>query len=226
MTDKLSFDSALYIALQQYKCDQLENIPPLEQLSVQFKPSDELKEKIEKLIREKENNKNSGLKKLGKAAVIMLVVFTLLSNSTVVTAINNIVPGFIVQWNDKYTSITTHSDVKTPYIEDFIVHYVPNGYTMVQGDKLSKIYQNGDISVRVAVNLESNYNSFNIDNEETIFENIVIDGHDGMRHIHQDGYNGIIMSVGGVSYHITGHIPPEEIVKIFQSIEVIFQTAE
>ena len=58
MTDKLSFDSALYIALQQYKCDQLESIPSLEQLSVQFKPSDELKEKIEKLIREKENNKN------------------------------------------------------------------------------------------------------------------------------------------------------------------------
>ncbi len=227
MADKISFENALSIAIGQYKCKQLDTIPDLQQLASEFVPSSDFIEKAEKIIRNAESrHKKSGLDNLKKIAVIVVLSFVLLSNSTVATAIKNALPSFIIEWYDKYTAISTVSDIEGFYVIDFVLNYVPDGYYMIDGDKYDKTYVNGDLRFRVSVNLESNYSSYNVDNEYTTFYEIEIDGIKGVKHVHEDGYNGLIMSADGVRYHITGTAAQEEMVKIYQGVEVILGELE
>ena len=227
MTDKLSFDSALYIAIQQYKCDQLENIPPLEQLALEFTASQNLLDIIENVIQsaEKADKVNNTFKTLKKVAVILLISFTLmLTSPTFVTAMKKIVSNTVIEWYDGYISMVSKADSYPLEMQDVKVGYITEGFVLREVNIFPNDFnffysaEHGYISVYVYAD-NGNTTSY-MDNDRTTFGDIEIDGNKGMARYCVDGANGVIISVDGIVYDVFGYVEMEEIIKIYRSIEV------
>ena len=227
MTDKISFESALHIAVQQYKCDQLESIPSLEQLALEFTASQNLLDIIENVIQsaEKADKVNNTFKTLKKVAVILLISFTLmLTSPTFVTAMKKIVSNTVIEWYDGYISMVSKADSYPLEMQDVKVGYITEGFVLREVNifpndfNFSYSAEHGYISVYVYAD-NGNTTSY-IDNDRTTFGDIEIDGNKGMARYCVDGANGVIISVDGIVYDVFGYVEMEEIIKIYRSIEV------
>lgn len=227
MSEKVTFDTAISTAFRQLQQQTLSAIPDLALLSAAFSPSPALVNKTDAIIytAERKQKRTILLKYIARTAAAIIIVFTLLSaHPTVATAMKKIFSQTVVQWFDKYISIETQADTYPQQITDFTVGYMTDGFVLKEeykiGTMIQKVYYNEELYLSIQIDNDDNSNIIGLDNEYTSQENIMIDGNKTMLVTRKDGYTALITSSNGLQIFIDGYVQSDEILKIYENIEI------
>lgn len=227
MSEKVTFDTAISTAFLQLQQQTLSAIPDLARLSAAFSPSPTLENKTDAIIymAERKQKRTILLKYIARAAAALLIAFTLLSaHPTVATAMKKIFSQTVVQWFDKYISIETQADTYPRQITDFTVEYMTDGFVLVEEyciePEIIKVFYYDNKFIKISVRPDDNGSTIFFDNEYSEINSVFIDDKEGTWISHSSGYNGLIISVNGIQYSITGYVQFDEILKIYEKIEI------
>ena len=227
MSEKVKFDTALYTAVQQLKQQQLAQLPDIEILLADFNPSQSFAHRINQLFysAERKYKTTRMLASLGKIAVAILLAITLLlSNQTVATAMKNIISQTVIQWFDKYISVETKADEYPRQIKDFTVGYMTDGFVLEEtyniDTGIKKVYYKDNLYINIKIKPDDGNDIASFDIEYSTASKILIDGREALWISHNDGYNRFLISVNGVQYSIDGYVHIDEILEIYENIEI------
>ncbi len=209
--------------------EEIDSIPPEEDLveTISFSPEFELR--MKKLFaheRRKEFLKkafNYGRRAAAVFVVAVTILFCmLLFNPEVRAAVKNTV----VEWYDKFTSFIfqeENSDIDEK--KEWQPEYLPAGYRKNSVEKLGRatnIEYTNDLGGAIYFSYRPDGNDTNIsaDNENHVFENDTIDGHEAyIIKATKDGFeNGLIWNLDGYTFNIWSELPIKELIKIAKSI--------
>lgn len=227
MTEKIPFDTALHTAVQYLKQQQLAAIPDEAEWSKMYVPSTVLQIRIDRILLSAERKEffTKFSKNIARIAAVLIIVFTLLSaHPTVATAMKKIFSQTVVRWYDKYISVETKADEYPQRIKDFTVGYMADGFVLKEeykiGTMIQKVYYNEELYLSIQIDNDDNSNIIGLDNEYTSQENIMIGGNEAMLVTRKDGYTALITSSNGLQIFIDGYVQSDEILKIYENIEI------
>ena len=188
-----------------------------------------LKNRLEAIITKAEKAfiRKSWGKNIAKIAAAVIIAVTLLaSNPTVATAMKKICSQTVIQWFDKYISVETKADNYPIAIKDVEVGYITDGFVfeekyILYPESFTFSYKGAYGYIIIHVRLDNGNTTTFIDNENTTFADIEINGNKGLALYRNDGGHGIIVSDDGIVYDILGYVEMKEILKIYKNIKII-----
>ena len=211
--------------------NEIDSIPSNEELAKKYSFSPQFDLRMKKLfarVRRKEIALKI-TKYSQKIAVVLLVISTvffgvLLINPEVRAAVGNVV----VEWLEKFTSITFTGDKENTEVKILSAEYLPNGYSQSLIEDLGNLTyiefsDNMGNRIRFLYRPSGNIVSgISIDNENHIIENYMINGNFAFvaTATDNDFENGIVFTVENHVAEVWGAIPVEELIKIAESVAV------
>ena len=226
MSEQVSFDSLLRMAVRETYLQQTNSIPADDKLDEIIHPSDKFEKKMQAMVRrESRNEKLIYFRKItAKVAVVVLLCISLTFGSLLTAkAVRESVATTILEWHDKFTRIFIETDTQPDKLPEIRFNYIPEGFELVEeesvNNNLYKVYTYRNISNNY-IRIYINFGDDNIDNENTTFYLLSIDNVRAMWINKQDN-NQLIISVGYINFNINGNIKLEEIVNIYKNIEIM-----
>lgn len=230
MNNQVSFDSLLRMAVRETYMDQVNAIPPEDELEKILHPDDNFKNKIRAIVhRENRNEKLIHFSRAAaKVAVVVMVCISLTFASLMTAeAVRESVATTILEWHDKFTRIFIETDAAPEKLPEIRFNYIPEGFELVEEESvvsdsfLNYKFLNGNSSYfHVNINTNKKHTKINVDNEHSYFYQIRINDANGIW-ISGIYENRLIISDKMLSFTINGDIPIEQIIGIYENIEIL-----
>jgi len=208
--------------------EEIDSIPSNKQLSMMYSFSIGFEARMRKLFsRElRRNSFKNAMFYSRKIASILIIVLgllfgALLFNNEVRAAVRKV----LVEWYDKFTSFTLKDDDVVSEKKDWMLNYLPEGYSMKNYEVLSHItnmefVNNQGNKIRFSYCLDEGITNISIDNENhEIFECEIMNNEAYCIIAIDDKFdNGVIWYMKGHVFDLWGKIPIDELKKIAESI--------
>lgn len=232
MTNKLNdaiLDAYINLALEENMRKELQDIPPKEELDKMFPVQKKYRNKILKAIKKNKHNGSTFAVYLKRVAVIALICFSslfggLLTNQNVRAAIKETV----LEWYDKYIRFNFEASIDDnnfpTAVNDVDIQYIPDGFNIeYQDDAVNSkqfIYFNEEGNELVVDIMQNNVGAIMVDNENQTYEELIIND----RNVHffydnEENYGIGIVGNNKCVVSVQGHLPREELLKIFENIK-------
>lgn len=230
MNNQVSFDSLLRMAVRETYMDQVNSIPPEDELEKILHTDDNFKNKIKAIVRKE--NRNEKLihfsRAAAKVAVVVMVCISLTFASLMTAeAVRESVVTTILEWHDKFTRIFIETDAQPDKLPEIRFNYIPEGFELdseksfVQENYQYFLYKNSDHSfINIYIIMKSKNNGIFIDNEQSNIYVLKIDNKDCLWK-YNEYENQFICPFDNGFYNITSAISIEEIIKIYKNIEIL-----
>ena len=226
MNNQVSFDSLLRMAVRETYMDQVNAIPPENELEKILHPDDNFKNKIKAIVRRE--NRNEKLvhfsRAASKVAVVILVCISLTFASLMTAdAVRESVATTILEWHDKFTRIFIETDAQPERLSEIKFNYIPEGFELVEEESIKDesfmIYTFSD-NKKDFLRIHINFRSSKIDNEYSSYYIISIGNKKGIW-INNEYTNQLIISSGNYCYNITSSLPIENVIDVYKNIEIL-----
>ena len=230
MNNQVSFDSLLRMAVRETYMDQVNSIPPEDELEKILHTDDNFKNKIRAIVRRE--NRNEKLihfsRAATKVAVVVLVCISLTFASLMTAeAVRESVVTTILEWHDKFTRIFIETDAELDKLPEIRFNYIPEGFELVVEGSYSKddyrifLYKNTNNSfINIIIQGGKIDDSIFLDNEQSNIFIIKIDNIDCLWK-YNEYENQLLISLKDKIYTITSSLSIEEIIKIYKNIEIL-----
>ena len=227
--DDIMFDALFERVVKDQYIAEIDSIPPKEELAKLYPLSPQFDLRMKKAFARYHRKGIFAkiIKQTQRVAVVLLIITTaffglLLTNPEVRAAVGNVV----VEWFEKFTSITFSNNESNAEIKELRVKYLPDGYSLTSMDdmvNLALIIYSDDSGNQIKFMYQPGNNASNIsiDNEHHIIENYSMNGHDAFLAISENNNfdNGIIFVYESNIVEIWGKIPIDELIKMAESVE-------
>lgn len=227
MNNNVSFDALLQMVARESVYRQLDSFPSKRELENMFDPSKTHEDKINKIIR-KENRSDKFAafnRQFSKVAVILLIAFTVTFTPLIsAKAVRESIVQTVIEWKDEFTSIFFKSENTPAVINGVNIGYMVEGFESdgpIFKDEYmyKKSYAQNSKFININIFSENKAITVNADNEFSNYYVISIDNNDGIW-IYHDTFSKLIISNNEFIYIIEGSISIEEIINIYQNIEI------
>ena len=232
MSEQVSFDSLLRMAVRETYMEQANSIPADNELDEIIRPSAEYEKKMRTMVRrENRNEKLIYFRKVtAKVAVVAMLCISLTFGSLMTAqAVRESVATTILEWHDKFTRIFIKTDAAPTQLPEIRFNYIPEEFELVEEESFKR-----DDYMFLTYNKENNINdylriicsssnSINIDksdNEHSSFYSLLISKCSGTW-ISRGVDNQFIISKNNVYFSITGTQNIEELIEIYKNIEIL-----
>ncbi len=226
MSEQVSFDSLLRMAVRETYMEQANSIPADEELVRIIHPSAEYEKKMRTMVRrENRNEKMIYFRKVtAKVAVVAMLCISLTFGSLMTAqAVRESVATTILEWHDKFTRIFIKTDAAPTQLPEIRFNYIPEGFELVEEESVKSdtfllfTFSNSNYEyLRVQLNFEN----MEIDNEYSSFYRISINNESGIW-VNNAYSNQFIIYSKGCCYNISSSASIEEIIKIYKNIEIL-----
>jgi|GEM_PF-2520990 len=229
MSEQVSFDSLLRMAVRETYTEQANSIPADEELDEIIRPSAEYEKKMRTMVRrENRNEKLIYFRKVtAKVAVVAMLCISLTFGSLMTAqAVRESVATTILEWHDKFTRIFIKTDVAPTQLPEIRFNYIPEGFELVdeesfeRDDYILKMYRNNECEFyQILISSSNNTNMDRTDNENSNFYTIKIDDSYAMW-INKREENQLLI-FNKCSINIRGNIQIEDIINIYKNTEIL-----
>jgi len=208
--------------------EEIDSTPSNEELAKIYKFTPEFEIRMKKLI-SRELRKTYIVKTLiyaRKAASIILIIITLLFGVLLINPeVRAVIVKTIVEWHDKFTSITFNTEISEVQSKKWSPEYLPDGFALnseeIIGPMISDIYsnENGD-SIYFSYLQVNGPTHFSIDNENHKINKTTINENEAfLAEASSEIYdNGIVWVANNYTFEIWSKLPINELVKIAKSV--------
>lgn len=229
MSEQVSFDSLLRMAVRETYMEQANSIPADEELDEIIHPSAEYEEKMRAMVRrENRNEKLIYFRKItAKVAVVAMLCISLTFGSLMTAqAVRESVATTILEWHDKFIRIFIETDSAPAQLPEIRFNYIPEGFELVEEESLTqydyiiKTFANSNnIFFQVIITSSSDTHIDMMDNEHSSFYVIKIDNINATW-ISQDNSNQLLV-FNKYFYNISGELDIEKLINIYKNIEIL-----
>ena len=139
MSEQVSFDSLLRMAVRETYMEQANSIPADEELDEIIHPSAEYEKKMRTMVRrENRNEKLIYFRKItAKVAVVAMLCISLTFGSLMTAqAVRESVATTILEWHDKFTRIFIKTDAAPTQLPEIRFNYIPEGFELVEEESV------------------------------------------------------------------------------------------
>lgn len=229
MSEQVSFDSLLRMAVRETYLQQTNSIPADDKLDEIIHPSDKFEKKMQAMVRrESRNEKLIYFRKItAKVAVVVLLCISLTFGSLLTAkAVRESVATTILEWHDKFTRIFIETDTQPDKLPEIRFNYIPEGFELVEEESFVKsdyiylTYINEKDYIQVRVSNAQIYDDSNVDNEYMQLYSITVLDNTGMW-IHSGTVNKLIIPLKNFFVDLSGTISIEDFIKIYKNIEIL-----
>ena len=229
MSEQVSFDSLLRMAVRETYLQQTNSIPADDKLNEIIHPSDKFEKKMQAMVRrESLNEKLVYFRKItAKVAVVVLLCISLTFGSLLTAkAVRESVATTILEWHDKFTRIFVETDTQPDKLPEIRFNYIPEGFELVEEESsVREDYQfysykniNGEFIKINAIKGENG--SIFADNEKSNIATIIINEEKCIWRF-SNYENQLFVNTKNVHYNITSSISIEEIINIYKNIKIL-----
>lgn len=230
MNNQVSFDSLLRMAVRETYMDQVNSIPPEDELEKILHTDDNFKNKIRAIVRKE--NRNEKLihfsRAAAKVAVVVLVCISLTFASLMTAdAVRESVATTILEWHDKFTRIFIETDAVHEKLPEIRFNYIPEGFELVEEEcvrasamSISTYVATNNKFLKIFVKVYDKESDDNVDNENINLYKININQNYGTW-LSSSLENKLIIQNKGILFNISGTLSIEEIIKIYEKIEIL-----
>ena len=226
MSEQVSFDSLLRMAVRETYMEQANSIPADEELDEIIRPSAEYEKKMRTMVRRA--NRNEKLiyfrKITAKVAVVAMLCISLTFGSLMTAqAVRESVATTILEWHDKFTRIFIKTDTASTQLPEIRFNYIPEGFELVEEESISTnlfktiSYYNKDMQFLI---INMNFVVDKIDNEHSSYYSVLI-GKSNAIWINSELDNTLIINNKNITYNIKSSLSLDELVKIYENIEIL-----
>lgn len=224
----ISPDALIAMLMLEAEARELAQLPNIEEVDVEFHPSEEFERQMEKLIQqEKQKERKKERRKAVKRCLISVsatlsLFFVIMSP---VKAVQNAVVNTLIEWKDKFMTVIFSSEgvpaIALPQIE---LQYIPEGFTLTMpvNEKQNTYFANyTDRSGRectIRISIIDTLQSYMIDSEYTSYYSIVSDTEQFVWGTLKDESNILLWEEDGLSFQISGNLDLSEMLKIYRGI--------
>lgn len=229
MSEQVSFDSLLRMAVRETYLQQTNSIPADDKLDEIIHPSDKFEKKMQAMVRrESRNEKLIYFRNItAKVAVVVLLCISLTFGSLLTAkAVRESVATTILEWHDKFTRIFIETDSQPDKLPEIRFNYIPEGFELVEEESfrgsnyLFFTYKNKNKDmINIIISLSSNINIDRLDNEHSIFYSIKIDDVNGTWV--SKGKENQLLIYDDYCFNISGFMNIEKIIEIYKNIEFL-----
>lgn len=225
MNNQVSFDSLLRMAVRETYMDQVNSIPPEDELEKILHTDDNFKNKIKAIVhRENRNEKLIHFSRAAtKVAVVVLVCISLTFASLMTAdAVRESVATTILEWHDKFTRIFIETDAQSDKLPEIRFNYIPEGFELVEEETVNSntfktiSYYSEDKQFLI---INVNFDNDKVDNEHSTYYSILIGGSRGIW-INSELDNNLIINNENIMYSMKSTLSLDELVKIYENIEI------
>ncbi len=229
MNNEIKFDSLLRMAIRETYMDQLDAIPPEDELEKTLAPSQTFIQKINRIVRKE--NRNEKLiymsRSISKVAVVIMM-FVSLSFASLMTAeaVRESVATTILEWHDKFTRIFIETDAQPEKLPEIRFNYIPEGFELVEDGSYSeyeyilRTYMSNDQKFcQIMISASNEMNIYEADNEHSSIYSIKIENVNAIW-ISSEHENQLYVC-DKYFYRLSGNMPLEKIIKIYKNIEIL-----
>ncbi|MGI6577350.1 MAG: DUF4367 domain-containing protein [Eubacteriales bacterium] len=221
------FDALLLVAAQEAFQREMDALPSVEELNSMYHPSDIIDRKIRTIIKNgyRKNKIKKAVKKCGKVAASIAVVFTLfLAVLLSVEATRIAIFNAIIEWHEEYTEIRFEDSEKsseTPYAPS----YLPEGYieqsTNRFGNTFMIIYSDKDGTRIIFDQKPSGAGTIFVDSENAKYKELDLSGIKAFlfEPTDENERNILIWQYDGYTFQISSSVESEELIKIGESVK-------
>ncbi len=226
MNNQVSFDSLLRMAVRETYMDQVNAIPPEDELEKILHTDDNFKNKIKAIVQKE--NRNEKLihfsRAAAKVAVVVLVCISLTFASLMTAeAVRESVATTILEWHDKFTRIFIETDTQPDKLPEIRFNYIPEGFELIEEESIkdeSFMIYTFSGKKKDFLRIHINFRSSKIDNEYSSYYIISIENKKGIW-INNGYTNQLIISSGSYCYNITSSLPIENVINVYKNIEIL-----
>ncbi|MCL2320991.1 MAG: DUF4367 domain-containing protein [Oscillospiraceae bacterium] len=232
MNDRESNDVVFEALFRQAVIDnfyeEIDSIPSNEELAKIYKFTPEFEIRMKKLIN-RELRKGYIIKTLKyarKVAAVFLIIITVLFGVLLINPeVRAVIVKTIVEWHDKFTSITFNTEISKVQSKKWVPEYLPDGFALnseeIIGPITSIVYSSvNEDNIYFSFMPVSAGSNFSIDNENHNIIKSTINGNEAFfaEASSQNFDNGILWVANDYKFEIWSKLPINELVKIAQSI--------
>lgn len=228
--DDIIFDALFERVVKDKYIAEINAIPSNEELAKLYPLSPQFDVRMKKVFaRYRKKEIFTKISRLAqKVAVVVLILSTvffgvLLTNPEVRAAVGNVV----IEWFEKFTSITFTSDEPSAESKELRPIYMPDGYSIISIETIINITDivisdDSGNQIMFFYRPGSDVTNISIDNENHIIENFIINENTAFKitAIDNEFENGIIFVYENYVIEIWGKIPIDELVKMAESVVV------
>ena len=223
------FDFLLEKAFVRYEKDLQKTYPDIAELEKEYPASRRKIRKYINILKEKQYGKKIIWIYAGRAAVVLLCMFSLLfglimTNSEARASVETV----MLKWYDKYTEFIFNevpADFSSYELADFEMGYIPEGFELLYDDVFSDIRdtcymntKNSDMMLDIQI-FDSAQTSVFVDNEKMLFEKMKIGSNDAwIMYNDAEGYSSLLIADTKYSILVVGDLSKEEIIKVAKNI--------
>jgi len=226
--NRILFDTLVRIGVSDALKSEISLLPSKEELDRQYKPSDKLTRRIKTIIiRNRVKQRIHAYSKMASRVAVLLIILLSVSSITLlsVEATRNAIFNAIIEKYDKYTEIRFDNKVEDgnsnkPYSPT----YLPQGFketsTVTYGNSLMQIYTNDEGLEILFKQGPSETGTILIDNENTEYEEIEINGKVAylFEALTLEDYNILLWQEEGIVFGLQSLISSDELIQIGRSI--------
>ena len=228
--EMVSKDAFLAMVVLEAQQRRLEALPSLEEMNQQFDPTPSFQDRVDRTLRKTKFGEKlkQGLKHCRRGLVAGMACITLLSGSLMqVHAVQEIVVDTLLKWKDQYVDVFFLSGQGThDPIESVVLEYIPEGYELTQEpfqatEYYFAQYENEDQErLLISIEPQDDENATAIDNEQTDFYAIELDGMDVLWCVTGDNRNTVIWENNGLSCKLSSSMDLRELLEIAEKIKI------
>ena len=141
MSEQVSFDSLLRMAVRETYLQQTNSIPADDKLDEIIHPSDKFEKKMQAMVRrESRNEKLIYFRNItAKVAVVVLLCISLTFGSLLTAkAVRESVATTILEWHDKFTRIFIETDTQPDKLPEIRFNSIPEGFELVEEESFKR----------------------------------------------------------------------------------------
>lgn len=226
MSEQVSFDSLLRMAVRETYLQQTNSIPAEDKLDEIIHPSDKFEKKMQAMVRrESRNEKLIYFRKItAKVAVVVLLCISLTFGSLLTAkAVRESVATTILEWHDKFTRIFIETDTQPNKLPEIRFNYIPEGFELVEEESVNtdtfKVF-NYVKSDGMFLKIYINRTIDKVDNEHNNYYAIIV-GESSAIWINTESENNLLINNKNINYSIKSSLSLEEIIEVYENIEIL-----
>lgn len=221
------YDAILDVSVTKAFEDEMDSLPPIDELNKRFQPSPELVAQIKKLIEKDKREKRQArfTKKARKAAACIAVVFALAAVTLFsVEASRNYILNAVLDWQKGSTGIRFEETPSGTENGLYRPTYLPEGFREVllqKGGITIITYENGEgKKIRLYQEQADSGTTF-VDNDHTEYTEATVNGKTAylFKAVSEDTANTLIWEDNGIVFTLSSVIDSKELIKIAESLK-------
>lgn len=227
---RISTDAMIALVVTEAEERELAEMPSLKEMNEAFHPSEQFRQKMDKLLRTAKNRERARQRQrvLWRTAVCLMATVTLFTCIMMpARAVQEAVVTTLIDWRDKFMSIVFFSDgpKRQSLPETIDLAYIPDGFALqgspLQNDRRFSVEYMSDADYfNVRITCMENQTQISIDNEFTTIYSIQFNGHDAIWGISEKGVNTLAWGEKHFVYQISGTIDLKTLIQIAENIKM------